>query len=200
MYNFRSLTLSSVSTTEPVSVAEVKTSLRIQTSAEDTLLGTMITVARKQCENMIKRSLIPSSWLLVLDSFSSDDVTLPRPPLSTDTSKLLVTYIDTTGGTSTVSSTVYDVDSNMEPGQIRLGYNQSWPSDIRGHEGVISVAYASGYTTATIPEEIKQWICQRVGTFFEHRESMLLDGRKLVNIPYQFVDGLLDEYRIMEMP
>ena len=194
----RSLTLSSVSTTEPVSLDEAKNHLRIQTTAEDTQIQTWITVARKQCENLTRRALVSSSWLLVTDDFCSDAIVIPRPPLSSLSSLVVITYTKTTGDSTTVSSTVYDVDYRMEPAQIRLAYDQSWPTDVRDQPGSVSIAYKSGYSTATIPQEMRQWILERVGVFYNHRESLILDPRTLGEIPRSFVDGLLDEYRIIE--
>lgn len=203
MWNFRNFRLSSQSSTEPVTVSEVSCHLRIQTTIEDALMLTYIKSARLRCEGLIKRALVPSSFIVTLDAFPSGEIILPRPPLSTQNSKIVISYIDSSGDTQTVSSTVYEVDHLAEPGEIRLAYDQNWP-DVRNHPGVIRIAYASGYistassSTSLIPQDIKQWIMSRAGVMYMHREPLILDPRALAELPRDFVDGLLDEYRIID--
>ena len=193
------LTLVSESTIEPVTVAELKTYLRMESTdstAEDGLLGLYITVARKQAEHLTRRALITKTWQLRLDDFANDTaiIELPKPPLSTASTNVSITYIkDTTAGdTTTIGSTVFTVDSNSEPGRIYPAYGNEWPDAIRDQKHAITIQYVSGYSTTTIPQPVIQWIKMRALDMFENRES--ITEARLEEIPRSYVDGLLDEY------
>jgi len=188
---FRSLSISSRSSIEPIDTTAVNSHLKIQTTIEDSLLAGWIKAARIQLEHKLKRALVPSSFLMIRDSFA-DDIELLYPPLSSSASDVVITYINGTGGTSTVSSTVYTVDYRSEPGRIYLAYSASWPTDVRDVEGAISIAYSAGYTTATIPQNAVEWIKQRVGIAYKYREPVL-DMRGVHTLQRYFVDGLVDD-------
>jgi len=193
------LTLVSESTIEPVTVAELKTYLRMESTdstAEDGLLGNYIVVARKQAEHLTRRALIVKTWQLRLDDFANDTaiIELPKPPLSTVSTNVSITYVkDTTAGdTTTIGSTVFTVDFNSEPGRIYPAYGNEWPDSIRDQKHAITIQYISGYSTALIPQPIVQWIKMRALDMFENRES--LTEARIEEIPRNYVDGLLDEY------
>lgn len=193
------LTLVSESTTEPVTVAELKTYLRMESTdstAEDVLLGSYITVARKQAEHLTRRALTVKTWQLRFDDFinSTQVIELPKPPLSTVSTNVSITYIqDTTAGTSTtIGSTVYTVDANSEPGRIYPSYGNEWPDSIRDQKHAVTIQYISGYSTSNIPIPVTQWIKMRALDMFENRES--ITEARLEELPRSHVDGLLDEY------
>lgn len=187
----RSLTVSSISTHEPVSLGAVKEHLRISATQEDRLLLGYIKSARIELTNKIKRALVPTSYEMKLDNFK-DTIVIPMPPLSSSTADVVITYINSTGGTSTCSSTNYTIDYQSEPGKIYLAYDASWPTDVRDVEGAIKIDFAAGYTTATIPENAKLWLKYRVGVMFEHREP-IIEGRAIGYLRRNFIDGLIDD-------
>jgi uncharacterized phiE125 gp8 family phage protein len=203
------LVLTSESTVEPVTLAEVKTYLRLESTdstAEDTLLQSYITVARKLAENQTRRALVQGTYQLLIDNFENSTavVELPRPPLSTVSTNVSITYVkDTTAGdTTTVDSTVFTVDPDSEPGRIYPTYAQEWPSDIRGQRKAITIQYVSGYTTANpVPTSILTWIKMRAAAMYENREPFITGtfgvGGRMQEVPRDYVDGLLDQYRIM---
>lgn len=197
----------SVSTTEPVTVAEVKTHLRIPASTaggstdEDTMLSAFISVARKQCELITKRQIIPAQWQLITKGFPSGDtpITIPRPPLSSASSDISISFVeDSTAGTSTtVPSTAYEVDYVSNPARLRPINGNSW-SDFspRDQMNAVTVTYRSG--SATTPEEIKLWIKMRVAAMYEFREPVAMTAQSFENLPRNYYDGLLDEYRVLD--
>ncbi|MDY6844232.1 MAG: head-tail connector protein [Thermodesulfobacteriota bacterium] len=191
------LVLVSKSTNEPVSIDEVKAHLRILTTSEDNLLGVYIISARSYAENLIKSELTTATRKLILDDFPGEDkeIELPRPPLSTSSSDVSIEYINTTGATASVTTSVYVVDHESRPGRIYCGYDQEWP-DTRNENGAVRITYKCGYSTGACPEPIKHWIKLRVGAMYENREALSNDG--VINrMQYSFVDGLLDEFRVM---
>lgn len=197
------LKLVSESTIEPVSVTELKVHLRIDSTdstSEDTLMASYLTAARKQAENFTKRSLVVTTWQLIMDDFAHTTavVSLPRPPLSTVSTNITITYIkDTTAGdTTTVDSTVFNIDSNSEPGEIYPVFDGEWPDDVRDERNAVTIQYVSGYVNTTVsspaPEEIKTWIKMRAGQMYEYREPLI--DIAVNEIPRDYVNGLLDGY------
>jgi uncharacterized phiE125 gp8 family phage protein len=187
----RTFTISSISTSEPITINDVKEHLRIQTTAEDRILAGYIKVARIELSNKIKRTLIPTSYLMEIDSFK-DTIILPLPPLSSTSADVVIKYINSSGGTSTCSSTVYTVDYRSEPAKLYLAHDASWPTDVRDVEGAIKISFKAGYTTATIPENAALWLKYRVGVMYEHREP-IIEGRTITVISRNYIDGLVDD-------
>lgn len=199
------LTLTSESTTEPVSIAEMRTFLRMESTdstAEDTLIGAYITVARQLAENMTKRSFVTASRSLVINNFpnSTAVIELPRPPLSTASTNISVVYVkDTTAGdTTTVGSTVFTVDPDSEPGRIYPSYGNEWPDNsVREQRNAVRINFITGYTTSVpVPEPIKQWIKIRAAGMYEFREP-IITGTFVQELKREFIDGLLDAYRVI---
>lgn len=181
-------TLVTAPAAEPISAAEVKAHSNITTTDDDTLIGEFITAARMHLENVSNRAFYTQTWDVFLDSFSSV-IELPKAPLQTVTT---VKYLDTDGAQQTLSSSVYTVDADSDPGRIYLAYQQSWPS-IRGDRHSVEIRIVTGYGVATaVPEPIRQAILLTVANMYENRESVSVVGLK--EIPFG-VKSLMANYR-----
>lgn len=64
----RQIKVNSVTGSEIVTVSDVKDYARIDTTADDTLIGNMITQARIWCENYISRDIVAKNRTYYLDS------------------------------------------------------------------------------------------------------------------------------------
>lgn len=172
-----------------VSVPEVKRHLRITDNDEDSLIRTLIGAATQHAEHVTNRQLVTATYIYTLQSWS-DIIRLPRPPLQ-NVSK--VEYIDTDGVTQTLSTDVYAVYTNEEPGYIALKYNQSWPS-LRTDTDPISITYVAGYED--VPEGIKAALKLHVGHLFEHRESVDISSMaRVTEVPMAY-DSLIWGYKV----
>ena len=181
--------------TEPVSASEAKSHLRVDTTADDTLIGTLITAARQHVENHLRRALITQTWELVMDAFPAGDVIrLPRPPLVSVTS---IKYTDEDGNESTFSSAAYVVDTDSTKGRVVLKSGETWPSDTLAAANGVRVRYVAGYGEASaVPRPIRQAILLLIGTLYENRESVLVaQGVTVAQLPFG-VEALLMPYRI----
>lgn len=157
---------------------------------ENDLLVTMLKAAREWCESFQNRAFISQTITLTLDEFP-DTFTVPKPRLQSVTS---IKYIDTDGAQQTLSSDVYDVDSQSEPARIALAYSQSWPS-IRGDINSVEVIYVAGYGDAAsnIPDRVKAAIKLLAGHLYEHRE--MVSEVTLKEVPFA-VKSLLSVDRV----
>lgn len=187
-----------------VSVDDVKEHLRIESTKEDYLLQTYIKVAQNYAENYCKRSFMPKTYVYKIDSFPNCDVIeIPFPPLSTNSTDLTITYINSSGGSTSLSSTHYEVDYLSTPGRVILNKNLTWPQTY-GHYNDVTITYKAGYpidvnsTGGTVPEPVKAWVMMRVAQMYEHREPVIT-GQAFNPLQRSFVDGLLDEYVCIEV-
>lgn len=156
---------------EPVTLAEAKVHLRIDTSDEDTLVNGYIVAARQMCELESRRAFVTQTWDLSLEAWPEEgEIVLPRPPLQSVSS---VTYVDSTGAPQTFASGDYLVDVASEPGRVILGYGKSWPSATLRPGPSIVVRFVAGYGAAgAVPQMYKQAILLMVGHYFENREAV----------------------------
>ena len=130
----------SAAVAEPISLAEIKLHLRVDSSDENVLIAELLRAAREYVEVITNRQMMRAIYELTTDSFR-DPFVLPRPPLRAVTS---ITYVDAAGTTQTMDSDDYVVDTRLEPGQVRLAYGASWPTT-RGFTDDIKITYVAGY-------------------------------------------------------
>ena len=197
-----SLTRITAPTSWVVNEAEAKSFWRIRAStAEDRLIRGILQTVESYGENYTKQSFMPQQWRLKLDNIA-DEIELPRGPLSTvSTAVSLFTYLNSTGGTSTMPSTSYTVDANSNPPRIYLAWDSEWPSNIEAYHDSITIEYWTGYADRdSVPEAIKTWIKVRGGAYFENREALMVgSGNFISELPRSFVDGMLDEYCVIKV-
>jgi len=153
---------------EPVSLANMKLHLRVDSTDDNDLITSLIVASRQWCEDYEGRSYITQTITAKIDRFS-DEIIIPRPKLQSVTA---IKYIDTSGDEQTLDSGIYDVDIYREPGRITRGYNQNW-ANYRGDVNGIEIIYIAGYGDAStdVPDRTIAAIKLLCGHLFEHRES-----------------------------
>ncbi len=134
---------------EPITPADLKDHLRISVDDQDRWALRAITAARQFVETVQWRTLMTSTWRLSTDRFPSWELKIPMPPLQSISS---ITYLDVTGATQTLSSSLYIVSSDSEPGRVTPAYSQIWPVT-RPQLEAVKVTYVAGYSSAAaIPQ------------------------------------------------
>ncbi len=169
-------------TVEPLTTAEAKSHLRIDSSTEDTLIAAYVTAARAYYEEATWRALVTQTWALRLEQWPDGEcLLLPRPPLQSVTS---IAYTDSDGQAQTMSSSDYVVYA-QDPGRIWLGYNKTWPTATLRPGPSITITFVAGYgLAAAVPEIDKQAIRLIIGHFYENREEvMAIPGISLAQLP-----------------
>jgi len=189
---------------EPVTTTQAKTHMRVDTSDDDTYIDTLVSAARSFCENFTGRQFVTATWTWKMDRFPSrldashpwrkQEMTVPRPPLASVSS---ITYVDVDGAAQTWSSSLYDVDSNGDPGRIVPTYGEDFPG-VRVQNDAVTVVYTAGYGGASdVPQEIKQAILLLAAHWYENREASIV-GVSASTIPLA-VDSILWNYRLQEV-
>tara|TARA_R110001583_G_scaffold135046_2_gene286810 strand:- start:1850 stop:2425 length:576 start_codon:yes stop_codon:yes gene_type:complete len=175
---------------EPVSVDEVKSQLVWCGDADDTLISSMIPVARQIAEQRTGRAFITQSWDRWYDAFPAQ-IVLPWAPLQSITA---VTYTDIDGDIQTLDTSVYTADSDSEPGRVYLGYGQSWPST-RCMKKAVKVSYVAGFGDAAedVPAQLRLAIMLLVGSLLNNREDDA--PLQLHKVPWG-VEQMLADYKM----
>lgn len=187
---------------EPVSLPEIKTHLRIDGSAEDTMLGGLIVAAREWAENYTRRSFIGQNWQLTLnaDEFGASTLSLPRAPVLALQS---FSVADGQGGQTAVPLSTFVLLPSTDGAQLALAANAAYPAPFTSLASYV-VNYRAGYgeAAADVPETIKLAIKQLVAHWFEHRgEAALVPARSgnthfaITSVPLVIM-ALLDAYKV----
>ncbi len=195
---YRSLTRQTAPAVEPVTLSEAKAHLRVDTSDDDTYIGTLITAAREWVEQYLDRTLIHTQWVLRFDKFPPsgiEPVELPRPPMVTSgtATAVAVTFTSEAGTTSTYSTAEYRVDRSATPGAILPIYGTTWTPH-RQDDNAISVTWWAGYgaSGSSVPAAIRHAMLMLIGTWYERRAAA--DNVGGGEVPFG-VKSLLDSQR-----
>jgi uncharacterized phiE125 gp8 family phage protein len=159
---------------EPITLAEAKAHCRIDTSTDDTYVGTLISAAREWVEDYLDRSLVTQQLTMRMDKFPTE-IELPRPPMATagTATTVVVTYVSgDNGSTATLAASAYRVDREATPGVIRNLYGQSWPSHLSDQNSV-TVTWWAGYGSVgtSVPTRVRHAMLMLLATWYERRLS-----------------------------
>lgn len=173
MTHIPSLVLASQPASEPLTLAETKTYLKISNENDDTLITSLITTVRVSAEEFLRSSLITQSWKLSYDKYAPACVVLPMGPVQSVTS---VTAITRSGSSSAISSSSY----YLSDGNRRLVFDAS-PLSHR-----IEIIYVAGYGAAAenVPSPIRFGMLAHIAAIYDGRAG----GHSL---PKQAVDFYL---------
>lgn len=176
-------TLITVPSTElVVSIQLAKQHLRLDADdgSDDELIKHLIEVATERAEHQLGRSLLTKTYKTVAEH--GDKIKLV--PNLIAISSVIVTNDD--DSTTTLTGSDYLLNQNSLVPEIM-------PMVLV--EASIAVTYTAGYGNAdAIPKAIKQWVLVDLATLYENREAVMNYG--VNSVPYAFVDGLLDPYRV----
>jgi uncharacterized phiE125 gp8 family phage protein len=177
---------------EPVTLGEAKSYLRIADTDDDTFVNALITAVRQRFESWAARSLITQTWTLWLDGFprtgkrdapgdgyfelpvghfdeTKRQLEIPRPPLQPVA--ILQTY-DSANTVTVFSSSNYLVDSASNPGRIALNQGAVWPTGLRAVNAV-EIEFTAGYGNAPdVPDSIKQGILLWIKLLFADKSKL----------------------------
>jgi uncharacterized phiE125 gp8 family phage protein len=197
---YRSLTRQTAPAVEPVTLAEAKAHLRVDTSTDDAYIGSLITAAREWCEQYLDRTLVHTQWVMRFDKFPPDgtmDIELPRPPMATagTTTAVALTFTYENGTTATYSTASYRVDRDGVPGTVKTLYGQTWPPHLQD-DNAISVTWWGGYGASgtSVPAVIRHAILMLTAHWYESRQAAVATGAVPQDVPYG-VKSLLDSQK-----
>lgn len=185
----------SVSSTEPLSVAEAKSHLRVDISTDDSYIGDLISSARAWCEEFCQQSFVQHSYRADLPGFW-DAMHLPLGPVQSITH---IKYYDTASPNAlqTLSTNVYALNNNV----VSRNDGQSWES-VAHRSDAVQITYSTGWKDssspqgvgASVPRPVVQAMRLLIGDAYENREWQVLYPGQLHESRAMF--NLLNAYRV----
>jgi uncharacterized phiE125 gp8 family phage protein len=185
------LVLTSAPAVEPVTLAEAKAHLRLDGTAEDTLITSLIITSRLHIEAALGLALITQSWSYFIDAWPrGPEVILPLRPVQAVGAVRLYAPDESI---QTIPADTYLLDGAGVPARLVRQAAAAWPKPNRAANG-IEVALVVGYgdAAADVPAPIRQAILLLVAHWYEHREPVEIGAP--VAVP-QMVSDLLLPYR-----
>ncbi len=185
---------------EPVTLTEAKEHLRVDHTADDTLISAMIAASRGYCEEWTARAFVTQTWELVIDDFPAVEIMIPRPPLQSVTS---IKFDDGNGIEQTVGTLDYAVDNVSQPGWV-VPSTSGWPTDVWDGINSVRIRYVAGYDPGTnspidlaanVPASLKAAMLLYLGQLYDQREDIVV-GTIVNKLPSGNVDFLLRQYRV----
>lgn len=177
---------------EPLTLGEAKSYLRIVDTDDDLFINALITAVRQRFEFWTARSLITQTWTLWLDGFPRSGkqdapgegyfelpvshfdavqrvLEISRPPLQ---SVAFLQTHDIANNASVFSSSNYLVDTASSPGRVALNQGAVWPTGLRAVNAV-EIEFTAGYPNATdVPDAIKQGILLWIKLLFADKSKL----------------------------
>lgn len=184
-------TLTAPPDSEPITLEEAKTHLRVEQDYEDddSYITSLIAAARRYTEERTGNIFHRQTWKLALDRFPCGAIVLRKRPV-VDVNA--ISYIDGDGVLQTLNASLYQVDLNGFLARVAPAYGQSWPTT-RCQMGAVEVSFVAGAAdpAAGIPEYWKQGLLLLIGHYYENREDTVV-GVNITTLPrgYEALVGL----------
>lgn len=188
-----SLKLVTAPAVEPVSLAEARLHLRMDTGEtspptahpDDALITALIEAARDWAESFQNKAFVTQTLRVSMSAFPADRyIELPKPPLQSLVSlsywdgaaTQVVSFVDPSG-TALLETDEYLVDIDSQPGRLYLKPGLSWPT-IEARANAVQIEYLAGYgLAADVPARVKAAIKLRVSEMYEHRGDQAAEER-----------------------
>ena len=180
-----------------VSTADAKEHLAVLHSDHDTLIASLVGYSTELVQNMASIQIPQKTLRVTLDSFPSDEIILPRPPVQSITS---IKYYDSDNVLQTWSNTEYESDlyadspwvPNLNNTRIRPSSGFVWPT-VYSRIAPIQINYVSGWkTAASVPGPLIQATKIVLADLYEHREDIVI-GHITANL--KILEKLVSTYR-----
>jgi uncharacterized phiE125 gp8 family phage protein len=185
------LTLLTGPVAEPVTLADMKAHLRVETSDEDDLIAALVQSARLHVEARTRRALNVQTWRLHLDQWPDHTIISVRlAPLRAVTAARLY---NEAGVATTLPPSLFQVLGGA-PGRLLVGA-VPWPSRAAG--GIeIDIEAGYGPAAADVPQALRHAIRMLAAYWFENRA--LAPGVATETLP-PGLDGLLAPFRLIDL-
>ena len=184
MYQINKWKVSTAPSSEPITLAEAKLYLRVDTTADDALITALITAARETVERYTSRALVTQTITQVLDCFPGFGFRLAVHPVQSITS---ITYKDSNGSNATLADTVYMLDNYEMPNAVVLKANQQFQA--YDETNAVTVVYVAGEAAGNVPKAILQAMYLTIADFYENRTDYV---KRLPTA----AEYLLDQFRV----
>ena len=186
------LSLVTAPTSEPVSLGEQKTHLRVDGTEDDAYIAACITAARTYIEGQTKRSIMSQTWDYGIDycfpvKYGTHRIDFPLNPIADQASPetITITYVDTNGASQSLASTQFQIVNRAHGSFIVPAYNITWP-EVRSQPDAITLRFVSG-NSDFVPVDLKHAVKILATQFYEERDTAATAN--------EVVEALISPYR-----
>lgn len=175
---------------EPVTLAEAKAQLRVDGTAEDAFITSLIVTSRLQIEAALGLALVTQSWRLTLDDWpGTGEIELPVRPVQS----VVAIEIAAGGGTVALDAGSYHLDGQgHRPRIVLIDIVPPAPDTVA--DGIaIELTAGFGMSATDVPATIRQALLLLVAHWYENREPASMNTTT-PGIP-DAVSALLTPYR-----
>ena len=168
------LTVATAPAAEIMTTATAKTWLRVDTSADDTLIDSLVKAARQEIERWCNIALVNTTYTYTMDGWPTcpPAVYLPRWTKGDESAVSSIYYINSAGDSTLWASSNYVVDANSPSARIALADGVSWPT-LANRIAPITITFISGFGAAAsdVPDAIIAAAKLLIADMYEHREA-----------------------------
>jgi uncharacterized phiE125 gp8 family phage protein len=174
-----------------ITTADLKDHLRVDVSDDDDLIDGYLLAAMSYAQHHAGIAIGRQTIELALDEFPDGPISLPLIPAASISS---VTYVDSSGDTQTLSSSLYALDNySSQEAWVLPAAGTYWPETYESANAV-KVQYLAGDTT--LDRAVKHALLLLVGHFYENRQDAT--EKKLASIPLG-VSALLETVKVWRL-
>ncbi len=198
---------------EPVTLEEAKLQLRVDFTADDSLITSLITTARQAAELYCERVFNDQTWELFFDflgnvretpwwdgvqegavnTFFPTQITIPMPPLKSivEITSFNDDDVETVFDASNYQVSTYKGD-NPPQGRVTLRRDASWPIGTRNADA-LKIEFIAGYGALPddVPKQIRTAILEEIAFRYVNRGDCLDPA-----IASSIAMGMLQQYKI----
>ena len=187
----RSLKEETLNTTPLFTTAEAKAFLKVDTTADDSLIDNLVFAATESCQIYTNQYFLKVTLEQYSDTWDGMFTLYKSPVIDITT----ITYYDSDDVAAILDPSNYILDDVSKPARIAWTSTAEIPSLYKRINAVI-VKYTCGYGTSStdVPDGIKQAILLTLGNWYENRQSVI-SGRTATELPLSS-QYLLDQYKI----
>lgn len=175
-------------TSEPLTLADAKTFMRILEDDDDALITSMIVGAREFAENYTNRQFKDATFELITNCFVQD-MKLRHNPIKSISK---IEYMDINGVYQILSTDEYYLYFDNGVGILHFNILPSYKDDKRA----VKITFVSGYTT--VPTSIVSFLKVFVSTIYENRE-FYVTGVSVDKFANPMLVQMLNFYRIQPL-
>lgn len=155
-----------------ISVDDLKTHLRIEHTAEDTQLATIVASVSAALDGpagYLQRALTTQTWRAILREWpGGDKIAIRLPPLQSVTS---ITYYDFANASQTLATANYSVQiPHGGAGWIEIDPLSSWPG-VYDRPDAITIEFVAGYgnNATDVPQPVRHAALLMAGALYKGR-------------------------------
>lgn len=163
---------------------------RLTVTSQDEVFTRAFVSAYRQAERMTRRAIAKQTLKYSICDFE-DLIVLPRPPLI---QVLDVSYYNEDLVNTSVSSSLYHVNTRRTPGLLVAAEGTNWPTPSSYYPDPVTITYEAGYENLDdIPQDLIQAIFMLTTYFYDNRGDV--SGMAKTPLPLAS-NNIFTQYRI----